>query len=315
MKVLFVSSGNNKNGISPIVFNQGESIKQQGIDIDYFTIKGKGLLGYIQNIPKIRVKLKRGNYDLVHAHYSLAALAVTLSCPKVPLVVSFMGSDSKTNLFYRLLIKTCYILIWSKVIVKAEEMKDNIKLKQAAVIPNGVEIKKFKKKDKKSIKKSLALSENKSYLLFLSNPDRYEKNYSLALKAYHLLNDNAIELLPVYDKPHSEVINYFHASDLLLLTSLWEGSPNAVKEAMACNLPVVSTDVGNVKWLFGNDAGHFITSLDPKDVAEKIKAALDYSKKFGRTNGRKRIIELGLDSETIAKKIINVYKEVLNKTV
>jgi len=127
MKVLFVSSGNNKNGISPIVFNQGESIKQQGIDIDYFTIKGKGLLGYIQNIPKIRVKLKRGNYDLVHAHYSLAALAVTLSCPKVPLVVSFMGSDSKTNLFYRLLIKTCYILIWSKVIVKAEEMKDNIK--------------------------------------------------------------------------------------------------------------------------------------------------------------------------------------------
>ena len=82
---------------------------------------------------------------------------------------------------------------------------------------------------------------------------------------------------------------------------------------MACNRPVVATDVGDIRWLFGNEPGHFITSFDPEDVAEKIKLALEFSEKYGRTNGRQRVIDLGLDSQTVAKKIINLYKEVLEQ--
>ena len=98
--------------------------------------------------------------------------------------------------------------------------------------------------------------------------------------------------------------------DMLLVTSLKETGPLVVKEAMACNLPVVSTDVGDVKWLFGNEPGYYVTSFDPKVVAEKIKLAVEFKEKYEKTNGRERILALGLDSETIAKKIISLYKKV-----
>ena len=99
----------------------------------------------------------------------------------------------------------------------------------------------------------------------------------------------------------------------MLLTSFSEGSPQIVKEAMACNLPVVSTNVGDVEWLFGNEPGHYLTSFEPEDVAEKLKLAFDFKEKFGRTNGRQRIIELGLDSETIANKIVKIYRKIIKE--
>ena len=83
-----------------------------------------------------------------------------------------------------------------------------------------------------------------------------------------------------------------------------------IKEAMACNLPIVSTDVGDIKWVIGNIEGCYITTFDPKDVADKIKMALNFNK---RTNGRDRIIELGLDSNTIAKRLISIYERVIKK--
>ena len=104
---------------------------------------------------------------------------------------------------------------------------------------------------------------------------------------------------------------YLNASDLLLSTSLWEGSPNVIKEAMACNCPIVTTNVGDVKWLLDGVEGCLITTNDPKDVADKIKKALNFK---GRTKGRDKLISLGLDSEHIAKKIIKVYEEVINNT-
>ncbi|MGQ9644752.1 MAG: glycosyltransferase, partial [Ignavibacterium sp.] len=151
------------------------------------------------------------------------------------------------------------------------------------------------------------------YILFLADPARNEKNYLLAETTMKIINDNNIELLVIYDVEQGNVVNYLNAVDLLLLTSLWEGSPNAVKEAMACNLPVVSTDVGDVRWLFGNEPGYYICSFDPRDVAGKIRLALDFAEKHRRTNGRNRIIELGLDSDSIAKRIISVYQSVLFK--
>jgi glycosyltransferase involved in cell wall biosynthesis len=103
-----------------------------------------------------------------------------------------------------------------------------------------------------------------------------------------------------------------NASDVLILSSLHEGSPNVIKEAMACNCPIVTTNVGDVKWVLDNTDGCYISSFDPKEYVEKIKLALEFSEKNGRTKGRDRIIELGLDSVTIAKKIINVYQKVLS---
>jgi glycosyltransferase involved in cell wall biosynthesis len=307
MKVLFVSSGNSKFGISPIVKNQGESLRHNGIDLDYFTIKGKGIKGYLKNIPILKKYLKSHHYDIVHAHFSLSAIVATLSGAN-PLIVSLMGSDAYRNKAASILIKYFSKYKWNKTIVKTNAMKNHLRLKNALVIPNGVDLKKFEYIPFNNAIKISVFNPNKKHILFMADPKRPEKNYILAKQSYDLLNSNNIDLHVIYNIFHDEIPYYLYSADVLLLTSLWEGSPNIIKEAMACNLPIVSTDVGDVKEIIGNTDGCYICSYDPVDVAEKIEMALSFGK---RTNGRERIIELGLDSDSIAKKIIQVYEEVL----
>jgi glycosyltransferase involved in cell wall biosynthesis len=146
-------------------------------------------------------------------------------------------------------------------------------------------------------------------VLFAADPARPEKNYQLALDASKL--SDGIVLKTAVDVNHIEMPKYYNAANLLLLTSLWEGSPNVVKEAMACNLPIVSTDVGDVSWLLGDLDGHFIIEKDPSLVSKSINKALEFDKP---TSGRSRIIELGLDSPTIASRLLDLYKGSLRQS-
>jgi glycosyltransferase involved in cell wall biosynthesis len=151
------------------------------------------------------------------------------------------------------------------------------------------------------------------HVLFLGNRSEIRKNFKTVEKAMNILNSKQISLVAPYPVPHGQVIKYLKSVDVVVAPSLMEGSPNVVKEAMACNCPVVATDVGDVSWLFGNEPGHFLCGFDPEDVAEKIKAALDFSETVGRTNGRKRIETLGLDSRQVAEEIITIYQKVINR--
>ena len=82
MKVLFVSSGNSDIGISPLIKAQGDSLESLGIKVDYFLINGKGLVGYLKNIPRLKSILKKYNYDIVHAHFSLSGMVASLARTK-----------------------------------------------------------------------------------------------------------------------------------------------------------------------------------------------------------------------------------------
>ena len=99
------------------------------------------------------------------------------------------------------------------------------------------------------------------------------------------------------------MVNYYNASDVILSTSLWEGSPNAIKETMACNIPIVSTDVGDVKDLFGTTEGCYLTSFDLSDVSDKLSKAINFAK---RTKGRENISYL--KAALVAKKLTDIYK-------
>lgn len=124
-------------------------------------------------------------------------------------------------------------------------------------------------------------------------------------------NDADAVLVAVYDKTPEEVCRYMDAADCLLLTSVSEGSPNVIKEAMACNCPIVTTDVGDVNERLANLEGCFVVpdnELDServREVGEAIEKALTFGK---RTEGRKRLIEDGLTVELNAKKIMNLYE-------
>ena len=103
MKILFISSGNSVNGISPITKNQGVSLENAGISLEYYTIKGRGPRGYLNNVKPLKKLLKEQTYDVVHAHYAFSAFVATLAGAK-PLVVSLMGSDVKVKSNYKIII-------------------------------------------------------------------------------------------------------------------------------------------------------------------------------------------------------------------
>ena len=305
MNVLFISSGNSKYGISPIVYNQGLSLQNAGVNLSYFTIKGKGITGYLKNIFKLHKLLNQKQYDLFHAHYSASSFAASLAGAR-PLIVSLMGSDVKAGKHAKLLLMIFNKLFWKRCIVKSADMKRSLGIKSANVIPNGIDFNKFKKIIKEEAIKRIGWDKNKKYIVFASDPGRYEKNYKLAKVAFQSLNYNSLELKHLIDIPHDEMPYIYSAADVVLCTSLWEGSSNVIKEAMACNCPIVTTDVGDVNEVIGNTDGSYICSYDPLDVAKKLDNAIRFGK---RTLGRNSIKHL--DQEIIAKKVVKLYQDAL----
>ena len=183
-------------------------------------------------------------------------------------------------------------------------MKRCLKIQNAFVIPNGVDFDKFKPMDKEKCRNKVNFNDKK-HILFLADPQRKEKNYQLAKKAFELLNNSNYELNVVNNISHDLVPIYLNAADVVLLTSFWEGSPNIIKEAMACNCPIVATDVGDVKEVVDHTEGCFVTSFKPEDVADKIKQAIRFGKK---TTGRDIIGYLEITK--VANQLISIYKEV-----
>jgi teichuronic acid biosynthesis glycosyltransferase TuaC len=312
VKVLFVSSAN-RNNISPIVKSQGASLALQNISVDYFGIKGNGFGGYLSNVPRLRRHIQKTNPDIVHAHYSLSGMVAGLTVVKQPLVVSLMGSDTKAGTLQKTITQWFARYRWDKVIVKSSSMQNDLHLADSFVIPNGIDLDLFKPFDKEGLKEQFSFSSTKKTILFLADPSREVKNVALAKAAFERADQTIAEIQIRYNLTREKVAEVLNAADIVLLTSKWEGSPNVIKEAMACNKPIVATDVGDIRWLFGDEPGHFITSFDPEDVAHKINEAILFSEQKGRTNGRKRIIELGLDAVNVANRIIGVYEEVLGR--
>ncbi|HEY8893810.1 MAG TPA: glycosyltransferase family 4 protein [Niastella sp.] len=322
MKVLFVCSGNSKEfGIIPFIKEQGESLKSEGIHVDYYPVKGKGLMGYIKAGFKLRKHLKQTSYNLIHAHFTYSGWTALIGAGrKMPVVLSLMGTDANGEYKGKnkivLSSRVSSFLTWliqpfvKAIISKSENIGESVYQKNKSfIIPNGVNMQKFQ---------PLLLQQNtwtfqtngKKKALFLGSKTKSGKNFPLAEAAVQQLEN--VELVCPFPVNHSDVPKYLNEADVLVFPSFMEGSPNVIKEAMACNCPIVSTDVGDVKWVLGDTKGCYIASFDPKDFATKIKLAIDSPPVNGRTNGRQRIIELGLDQETVAKRIKAVYQKALD---
>ena len=306
MRVLFVSSGNRMMGISPIVKSQGESLRKTGVELKYYTFVGTGFFGYLKNVFPLRKYLKNNNFDVIHTHYSLSSIVASLAGSK-NVVTSLMGSDIKSNCYIKIILFFFIHYIWKKTIVKSEDMKMSLGNSDIEVIPNGVDIDFFKPSEKLESQIILGWDKNKIHVLFPANPKRKVKNYSLALESISSICSDQIELHYLNNVSYFELPTYYNASDVILLTSLWEGSPNAIKESMACNRPIVSVDVGDVKILFENTNGCFICKHDLEEISNAILKAIEIK----TSDGRKRIIDLSLDSNSVAIKLILLYNHVL----
>ncbi len=267
-------------------------------------------MGLFKKHSSLEKQIEAIKPDIIHSHYSYCGIISSIASKKVPVVVSLMGSDTHQSKFMKFIIKYFSDYRWSETIVKSEDMKIRLDLKNSVVLSNGVDLNLFHPLDKKECRQKLGWDLDKKYILFVSNPDRREKNFALAQATIDRIKINSVEFKIIYHIDHSQIPVYLNAADVLLLTSKWEGSPNIVKEAMACNIPVIATKVGDIEYLFGNTEGYYYTDPDPDKLAGKINYVLNNDIK---PNGRQRIINLKLDSESIADKLIQLYQEVLSK--
>lgn len=318
MKVLFVSSGNSQFGIVTFIHSQGESIKKEGVELDYFTIVGTGVLGYMRNIPILRKKIRQGKYDIIHAHYSLVGLLVLLTLTGKPVVISLMGSDTygdyneKGKRTLKSLIPmliTQFIQPFVKaIIVKSKNIEKYIyALQKTHVIANGVDFQAFRPMKKNYCKEKLNFPEDKKIVLSLVNPEDPRKNFQLIKEAFKQIESDNLLLINPFPAVKEDIPYYINAADVLVLTSYNEGSPNIIKEAMACNCPIVSTEVGDVKEVIAGTEGCFLTGYDKIEVKNKILKSLEINT---RTNGRSNIEHL--ESGYVAKKIIKIYQNILH---
>ena len=301
MNILFVYKGP-KN---PIVDAQVTSLVKRGVNVTKFPLKILNPLNYLTEYIRLVRFLNRQKIDLIHAHYSYSGIIAGLTFLKT--ICSLMGSDVFSQ--RRLILRLTYFFhkyIWKKTIVKSKAMQKIFP--KSTIIPNGVNLEMFRPIDRaEAIKRTSLDQKSKNIIFVVEKYHRNSKNFQLAtLACSDYLDGTNTNLVLVTDKNQNELVNYYNAADVLLLTSLSEGSPNTIKEAMACNCPIVSTNVGDVKKVMGDAKGCYITSFDPKNIAEKLEKVLTFA---GKTNGRERIKYLKLDAKKTADKIIRVYKK------
>ncbi len=306
-------------GYGSFVRAQMESLRPLGVDFDVIFIGGReSRWNYARAVAEMRRRLRRERYDLVHAHFGLSGWVARCHW-RVPVVVSFMGDDvlgrfqrsGSVTLYGRLLQASSFILarLVSAVIVKSREMKAMLRLDAARVIPNGVDLKLFRPLDQGAARIALGLDPRKKFVLFPYDPAEERKRYDLIVAAVERARQeiSEVEILHVRGVPGDRMPLYMNAANVLLLASLAEGSPNAVKEAMAVNLPVISVDVGDTAELIGSTEGCYLVPRQADAMAEKI---VDVCRHATRTRGREWIARLSI--ENVAQQIVDVYEAVVH---
>lgn len=307
MNVLIVCRKKNEN-ISPFVVDQVNDLINEGLNVSYFFITKKGILGYLYHYKPFLNFIRSKKPDLIHAHYGFCGL---FSCLQniCPTIVTFHGSD--INLFKSRIFSFFAHAMSSESIFVSKKLSNKLLSRNAVIIPCGIDLTNFKQLDVIQCREQFNL-DKKKYILFSSSFDNKIKNFPLAKKAIDLLYNIDVEIIELKGFNRDQVAQLLNAVDLLLMTSSSEGSPQVIKEAMACGCPIVSTDVGDVKWIFGDIAGCYICSHDPRDIAKKIDMAIKFKDLESHTKGRDRIIELGFDKKSIVRKIIKIYRKVLS---
>jgi glycosyltransferase involved in cell wall biosynthesis len=273
---------------------------------------------YVTAWPRLVSRCR--SVDLVHAHFGYSGWLALLQ-PRRPVVISFMGSDllgyrginDQLTSRSRAMLRMNRIASRraSAVIVKSREMASVLPGLNPHVIPNGVDMTRFSVIDRTVARDRLGWSREGLVALFPGCPDFPNKGYNVAKHAAshaaRLLGRN-VELKVLWNINPEEVPLYMSASDGMILASKQEGSPNVVKEALACELPVVATAVGDVPALLSEADGCYVCDRNPQALGDALARALP----VGRLAcGRIILTKLRLDEDSVATKVVALYHAVI----
>lgn len=307
-------------GTAQFVARQAAFLRAAGIEVEVFQFYGqRNPLNYARAWLDVQRLLTLERFDLVHAQFGQSAL---LALPKrVPLVVTFRGDDlqgilgdqnGRVTVAGRVLRRFCRLAahLADAVIVVSAHMQPFVQNgKPIHIVPSGLDLELFRPQPQGPARERLGLPAGDRLVLFVGNPNLARKRYALAQQAVALLPAIARAKLVVgWEVPHTQIPEYMAACDALVFTSSQEGSPNAVKEALACDLPVVSVPVGDVAERIQGIAGCELCADDrPETIAAALARVLA---RGGRIDGRSAVRQL--DEQLLTQQVIGIYHAVLN---
>jgi glycosyltransferase involved in cell wall biosynthesis len=312
---------NSWGGPAVFIARQAEFLRREGIEVDVFPFRGaRQAKNYAVAWREVQKRVRTGSYDLVHAQFGQSGL--TALPKRIPLVVTFRGDDLEgiigengryiaAGRLLRFLSRAVARQADASIVV-SEHMKQHLpRSVHAHVLPSGIDLDLFRPEPRDDARRRLGLALDQRLVLFVGNPDLARKRYGLARDAVEIVGRSMpTELIVGWGKPHREIAELMNACDALLFTSMQEGSPNAVKEALACNLPVVSVAVGDVAARLRETTG---CELCADDRVETIAAALErVLRTGGRSNSRAAVQDL--NERLLTQRLIGIYTTVIAAT-
>ena len=322
LRVLMVTSEWPMPGVprtTNFIKRQAEFLQAAGVAVEVFAFRGgKNPYNYAAAWTRLYPRLTPDHYDLVHAQFGQSGL---LALPKrIPLVVTFRGSDllgivgdehGRHTWKGRVLQRASRLVARraDAVILVSDHMRASITTSAPVhVIPSGLDLKLFRPTPRDEARRLLKLDPAERLVLFVGRPQQARKRFDLASAAVDLLNQRLPARLVVgWGVPHVKIPLYMSACDALIVTSMQEGSPNVVKEALACNLPVVSVAVGDVPERLAGVQGCEVTAdEEPATIAAALERTL---RRGDRVAGRQAVQHL--DEHLLTERVIDIYRSVI----
>lgn len=300
---------------TPLLRQQFPELERQGVDSTIVSVPGKWNPGAERSVGNyvsmyattLRHVLRRGEYDLIHANYGLLAPIAVAQPMSLPVVTSVWGTDlyGKFGWAVRRSVPFC-----DATVVMSERMREDLG-GDCVVIPHGVDFQKFEPRPQAEAQEQLGWDPDAYHVLFPYPPRRTVKDHPRAKRLISVVDermDKPVYLQVIQGIRHESIATYYNAADLLFLTSEHEGMPNSVKEALACNLPVVSTDVGDVERRLQGVTPSAVSD----DDEELVDAVVETLSAGERSNGRNAISDLRL--ERTVERLRSVYEDVIQSS-
>jgi teichuronic acid biosynthesis glycosyltransferase TuaC len=310
------------------VARQMNSLDSVGVEVEVLPIYGAGsplrsLAAYVRAaLTVLAINFRRRTPDVIHAHTAHCGLLACLQL-RAPVVLSYVGYDlditsdrpdtwrtRQTRYGFQQLSRLVAATI-------AKSARGRSRLPQRTqrrntVIPNGVDRALFAPIPRAEARERLGHGDDdRPWALFPSDPGRFNKRFELAEAAVMAAQERApeLELKVAYPVDPDLMPAWMSAADVMVMSSRAEGSPNIVKEAMACDLPIVGVTVGDVPEIIDGTRHCYVCAAEPEDMAAAIVDVISALPE--RSDGRENTEHLGLIP--IAARVREVYEMALRR--
>lgn len=306
-------------GGAPFVKKEVEALRQAGVNVDVFLYTGGwSPSNYLRAVRQLHRQLDSKQYDLVHVRFGQSGL-VGRAQWKLPVVITYGGSDIEGSPVFRgrhryrnfvlIGVSRLLSLLADEVIVVSDHLGRKLPRRSYHIIPSGIDLDLFQPYDMQEARRKLNLPVDKKLVLFIGDPSKPTKRFELADRACQIAEEFIdLMLINIYKLPQTLVPWYMSACNALILTSTNEGSPNVVKEALACNLPVVAVDVGDIRERIGSNNSCAIATDSAEALSEALVRVLNIP-----LRPQLRDLVANITNEIWISEVVQVYEKTLTR--